>query len=185
MTKTTGERLRLLRTSHGVSLSELSRRSGVGKGTISELEHDLRGARLDTLFALTTALDAPLGALMPDRDSADDPHVSGTSVTAALLDRWDLGPVSVEIYRATVTEEVQESVSHASGVQETVTVVQGRVLVGPTDGGLELGAGESHRYAADVPHRFTALGGPAQIVLLMHYPTPSPITEEGQNHHDR
>lgn len=186
MSGTTGERLRLLRAGRGVSLSELSRRSGVGKGTISELEHDRRGARLDTLFALTTALGAPLGVLMPDRDGVGDQHVSGTSVTAILLDRWDVQRGLVEAYRATVTAERQESDAHAPGVEETVTVVQGRVLVGPAGVERELRAGESHRYAGDEPHRFAAVGGPAQVVLLMHYPTiDRDGTEEGRDHHDR
>jgi len=188
---TVGERLRSLRTSHGVSLSELSRRSGVGKGTISELEHDLRGARLDTLFALTTALGAPLGALMPDRGGGGDEHVSGASVTAVLLERWDLEPGPVEVYRATVNVGPQRSDAHAPGVEETVTVIQGRVLVGPLGAPRELRAGESHRYAGDVPHTFTAVADPAQIVLLMHYPSrgtstsTNTTTEEGRDHHDR
>lgn len=61
-----GTRLKRLRSARRRSLSELSLCSGIGKGTISELENDRRGARLDTLFALTTALDVPLGALLPD-----------------------------------------------------------------------------------------------------------------------
>jgi len=88
MAQTTGERLRALRTERGMSLSELSRRSGVGKGTVSELENDRRGARLDTLFALTAALGAPLGAALPDDQSAAPRPVVGDSVSAVLLDRW-------------------------------------------------------------------------------------------------
>jgi transcriptional regulator with XRE-family HTH domain len=171
MNESMGARLQRLRVERGVSLSELARRSGVGKGTISELERDLRGARLETLFALTTALDAPLGALLSDgRDAAAADAVSGASVAAILLGRWRDDPWLLEAYRAEVTGGRQKSPAHAAGVEETVTVVRGRVSVGPEGDEHELGEGESRRYPASAPHLFRALGGPARIVLLMHYP---------------
>lgn len=167
-----GSKLRLLRAERGVSLSELSRRSGIGKGTISELENDRRGARLDTLFALTTALDAPLSSLL-----SDALPVEGASVAATLLARWPLDGSLVEVYRATLGVTPQESSAHAAGVEETVTVVRGRVLIGPAGGERSLGEGESLRYPGDQPHHFRALGDPADVVLLMHYPSLSSSTE--------
>lgn len=167
MVETLGARLRRLRVERGCSLSELARRSGVGKGTISELENDRRGARLGTLFALTTALDAPLGALLADG------AVRGESVAAVQLGRWPVGGQLVEVYRAVVGEARQESAPHAAGVEETVTVVRGRVRVGPAGGERELAAGQSLRYPGDRPHVFEALGDPAEVLLLMHYPEPA------------
>jgi transcriptional regulator with XRE-family HTH domain len=169
--ETLGTRLRRLRVGQSCSLSELSRRSGVGKGTISELENDRRGARLDTLFALTTALGEPLGALMPGGGSAAVAQVEGDSVTATLLARWPVERYLVEVYRAALAERRQESAAHAAGVLETVTVVRGRVLAGCAGDERELGEGESLRYRGDLPHRFAALGAPADVVLLMHYPS--------------
>jgi transcriptional regulator with XRE-family HTH domain len=166
---TLGARLRQLRRENGCSLSELSRRSGVGKGTISELENDRRGARLDTLFALTTALGAPLGALLPDDGASGACPVQGDSVTATLLDRWPVERYLVEVYRAVLTGRQQESAAHAPGVQETVTVVRGRVRVGCAGDERELGEGESLRYRGDLPHRFASIGASADVVLLMHY----------------
>lgn len=179
-----GSRLRRLRDDRGMSLSQLSRLSGVGKGTISELENDRRGARLDTLFALTTTLSAPLGALLSDGGAADGQPIAGASVSAVFLDRWRVGSGLVEFYRATLAVTQQESHAHAVGVEETLTVIRGRVLIGPIDHERELGAGESLRYPGDVPHRFQALGDSAEIVLLMHYPDHTP-SEKGSVHHDR
>lgn len=183
MAATTGEQLRALRGALGVSLSELSRRSGVGKGTISELENDRRGARLDTLFALTAALGAPLSAALPDGPVSAAVAVVGDSVNAVLLDRWTTRTALVEVYRATLSPDEQESDPHADGVEETITVVGGRVLVGPVGGERTLGAGESLRYAGDTPHRFRALDGTADVLLLMHYPL-DPV-QEGTIHDDR
>ncbi|MBT2504279.1 helix-turn-helix domain-containing protein [Curtobacterium sp. ISL-83] len=183
MDESVGSRLRQLRNDRSVSLSQLSRLSGVGKGTISELENDRRGARLDTLFALTTALNAPLGALLSGHGTAGDQSIAGASVTAVFLGRWTVGTGLVEFYRATLAASRQRSHSHAVGVEETVTVVQGRVLVGPAGAERELGEGESLRYPGDVPHQFEALDDAAEIVLLMHYPDHT-TSDEGSAHHD-
>jgi transcriptional regulator with XRE-family HTH domain len=172
MNGTVGSRLRSLRTERSVSLSELARRSGIGKGTISELENDRRGARLETLFALATALNAPLGALLADPADVELTRVSGTSVGALLIDRWTIGTSLVEVYRAALAPTRQDSPPHAAGIEETITVVQGRVRVGPVDAARELSEGESLRYPGDAPHRFQAIGHPAEVVLLMHYPAP-------------
>jgi len=168
--ETLGTRLKQLRVERGCSLSELSRLSGVGKGTISELENDRRGARLGTLFALSTAMGAPLGALMPDGGTWGTSPVQGDSVTATLLARWPMEQYLVEVYRATLAEQQQESAAHAPGVMETVAVVRGRVRVGCAGDERELDEGESLRYRGDLPHRFVSLGGSADVVLLMHYP---------------
>lgn len=183
MGQTTGERLRTLRAGIGMSLSELSRQSGVGKGTISELENDRRGARLDTLFALTTALGVPLGAALADDHAAASRPINGDSVRAVLLDRWSTRSRLTEVYRATLTPDQQESDAHASGVEETITVVSGRVLVGPVGEQQALDEGKSLRYAGDLPHRFQALGEPAEVLLLMHYP--HAVIQKGSTHHDQ
>lgn len=89
----------------------------------------------------------------------------------------------MEVYRATLSPEQQGSLAHAAGVKETVTVVRGRVRVGPVGSDRELREGESLRYSGAVPHLFRALDGPAEVVLLMHYP--QHLSEEGKIRHDR
>ena len=108
-----------------MSLSELSRRSGTGQGTISELEERLRGCSVDTLFGLTIALDAPLGALLPDGTRTDAERVAGESITAVLLGQWRVRSGVVEVYRVSLTSNRQNSPAHAVGIEEIVTVVQG------------------------------------------------------------
>lgn len=176
-----GARLRRARQEHGLSLSELARRSGLGKGTVSELENGLRGARLDTLFALSTALEIPLGALLPGSDGQEPAAVQGESVTAVALGSWRSGSGMIEAYRATVTPRHQHSQAHQPGVEETVTVIRGRVRVGTAGDERELGPGEGLRYRGDTPHTFAGADGDAEVLLLMHYPT-SPVDQEGASH---
>lgn len=163
-----GRRLRALRTEQGVSLSELARRSGLGKGTLSELETGRRNPTLETLFALTTALGEPLSAaLAPAPDQA--PHATGTAVDAWLVERLP----GTEVLRLRVRPGAeQRSPAHAAGVTEQLLVVSGRLRLGPEDAPAELDAGQSATYAGDVPHVFAALGGrEVRAVLVMRYPT--------------
>ena len=87
---------------------------------------------------------------------------------AVLFDRWELGPELVEVYRTVLLSDWQDSAAHATGI--AATVVRGRVRVGPAGAERELRPGESLRYPGDVPHRFRALGQPAEAVLLVHCP---------------
>ncbi len=67
--------LHRLRRAHGLTLADLSQRSGVAKGTISELERGQGNPTIDTLFTLAYALNATLA------DLVDDPQPSRTEVS--------------------------------------------------------------------------------------------------------
>lgn len=175
-------KLRQTREYRGLSLSELARRSGIGKGTVSELENGLRGARLDTLFALSTALQVPLGALLPNSADELPTAISGTSVTATLIGKWASSAGTIETYRTTVSTRRQHSDAHHLGVEETITVISGRVQAGVEGHERELGPGESIRYRGDKPHAFAAVGSDAEAILIMHYP--HSVNQKGA-HHDQ
>lgn len=155
-----GARLRALRTASGWSLSELARRTGLGKGTLSELESGQRNPTLATLFSITTTLGLPLSALVPDEVGP----VSGDAVDAWLVERLP----GVDVFRLRVRPgAAQVSAPHAPGVTEQVLVVSGRLLVA---GGIVLGPCESTTYDGGVPHRWEALDEAASAVLVMRYP---------------
>lgn len=126
---------------------------------------------METLFALTDAMGAPLGALLPASASRPTAPVTGDVVEAVLLDRWQSEHQLVETYRATVGQNMQQSTPHAAGVEETVVVLHGTVEVGPD--AQRLGPGQSLRYAGDHDHGFRAVGGDAEVLILMHYPSPA------------
>ena len=167
-----GARLKALRAAEGISLSELARRAGLGKGTLSELESGRRNPTLETLFALTTALRRPLSAALP---AAPIPHpdASGAAVDAWLVER----AAGSEVFRLRVRAgNKQESAPHAAGVAEQVLVVRGLLRFGPTDGPVELEPGGSLAYPGDVTHVWEALGGEdVSAVLVMRYPARSPV----------
>lgn len=158
-----GARLRGARQDRGLSLSELARRAGLGKGTLSELEAGTRNPTLETLFALTTALGLPLSAALPSEQPP--PDAVGGAVDAWLVERTG----RAEVFRLRVrADAVQRSAPHAPGVTEQVLVVQGRLRLGP-DQDL-LGPGQALEYPGDVPHVWRAEGGDVSAVLVMRYP---------------
>jgi len=168
-----GRALRQLRRDAGISLSELSRRSGVGKATLSELEAGRRNPTLETLYALTTALRVPLSAALPEpRASAD--AISGRAVDAVLISRVAAanGSMTTEVYRVVIRPgAVQRSEAHTAGTTEHLIVISGTAVVGPQGRPRTVRAGRSHGWAADTPHTYAAQGsGRVDAILVMCYP---------------
>jgi transcriptional regulator with XRE-family HTH domain len=66
-----GESLRTLRKSRGLTLDELSRRSGVSSGLVSQLERGIGNPAFGTLLQLAHGLDISVGQMIqvPDQDS--------------------------------------------------------------------------------------------------------------------
>jgi transcriptional regulator with XRE-family HTH domain len=169
-----GRRLKALRRADGLSLSELARRSGVGKGTLSELESGLRNPTLDTLYALTTALGRPLSAVLDDPPAGvaeGAGGVSGTGVTAALLERHEDADAATDVFRITIADgAVQHSAPHAPHTTESLMVLSGTAVVGLPDDPQTAGPGGHATWHADAPHLYSAPHGEVRGVLFVRYP---------------
>jgi transcriptional regulator with XRE-family HTH domain len=59
-----GQRLRELRTEHGVSQDQLARKTGIHSTAIGRLERGDREPRLGTILRLARGLGIPAGALL-------------------------------------------------------------------------------------------------------------------------
>ncbi|PRY00765.1 helix-turn-helix domain-containing protein [Allonocardiopsis opalescens] len=166
-----GRRLRELRTEQGISLSELARRSGLGKATLSELESGRRNPTLETLYALTTALSTHLTAVLTPATAQAE--VSGGAVDAVLLERYQDDEATTEVFRVRVRAgALQESPAHPPGTTERIIVLGGTARVGPTGAATLVGPGRQADWAADVPHEYSAPDGDAEAVLVVRYPRP-------------
>jgi transcriptional regulator with XRE-family HTH domain len=171
--------LRRERHRAGLSLTEVARRAGVAKSTLSQLESGTGNPSLETLWALCVALDAPFSRLLdPPRP---DTHViradEGPTVAAAQADyqatllagcppgaRRDIYRIAAEPGHARASEP------HTPGVVEHVVVGAGRALVGVAGQAAELGPGDYIRYPGDLPHVFEALEPRTQAVLMSEHP---------------
>jgi transcriptional regulator with XRE-family HTH domain len=159
----------------GLSLSELARSAGVAKSTLSQLESGAGNPSLETLWALSVALDVPFSRLV---DLPPRPRVTvlrrgeGAAVAserahyvATLLASCPPG-ARRDIYLLNVEPgPPRESRPHSPGTMEHAVIGSGRALVGPVGEAVELGPGDYMCYPGDVPHICDALE-PGTVVVM-------------------
>jgi transcriptional regulator with XRE-family HTH domain len=171
--------LRRERRRTGLSLTEVARRAGIAKSTLSQLESGTGNPSLETLWAICVVLDVPFSRLLdPPR-----PHTQviraqeGPTVAAAQADYQATLLAACppgarrDVYRiAAEPGQARASQPHGPGVLEHVVIGAGRALVGVAGEAAELGPGDYIRYPGDVPHIFEALEPRTQAVLVSEHP---------------
>jgi transcriptional regulator with XRE-family HTH domain len=171
--------LRRERHRTGLSLTEVARRAGIAKSTLSQLESGTGNPSLETLWAICVALDVPFSRLLdPPRPRTQVIRADeGPTVAAAQADYQAtlLAAVSpgvrCDVYRiAAEPGHARASQPHSPGVVEHAVISAGRALVGATGEVAELGPGDYIRYPGDVPHVFEALEPGTQAVLVSEHP---------------
>ena len=170
--------LRRERARVGLSLTELARRAGIAKSTLSQLESGTGNPSLETLWALATALGVPLGRLI-DPPKSDIRviragegvimHAEHDPYEAAMLASCPPG-ARRDIYRVSAEPgEGHLARPHTAGTVEHLILGTGRVLAGPEGEAVELGPGDYLRYPCDVPHVFDALEpGTLGVIIMEH-----------------
>ncbi|WP_373288044.1 helix-turn-helix domain-containing protein [Streptomyces lasiicapitis] len=170
--------LRRERTRAGLSLSELAKRAGIAKSTLSQLEAATGNPGIETVWALAVALGVPFSVLVESPDPgvtviragegptmrAEQASYAGTLLSA--------GPTGVrrDIYHGAMEPgSVRESEPHIPGSVEHLVVSTGRMIAGPAGGTVELGPGDYMSYRGDVPHSYEALSPGTTFVLVMQH----------------
>jgi len=170
--------LRRERSRAGLSLTEVARRAGLAKSTLSQLENGTGNPSLETLWALGTALGVPLSRLIdpPRREiqlirAGEGPvmRAAHDSYQAAMLASCPPG-ARRDIYRVTAEPGAGHLASpHTAGTLEHVILGTGRALAGPQGEAVELGPGDYLRYPGDVPHVFDAMEPGTLGVFIMEH----------------
>src|SRR5579863_5829691 len=170
--------LRRERRRTGLSLTEVARRAGIAKSTLSQLESGTGNPSLETLWAICVALDAPFSRLLdPPRPQilvirADEgPTVSAAhaSYRATLLTASPPG-ARRDVYRIDAEPgQARASEPHMPGVTEHVVLGSGRALVGVAGEPVEIGPGDYISYPGDLPHVFEALEPRTRAVLVSEH----------------
>jgi transcriptional regulator with XRE-family HTH domain len=168
--------LRRERDRAGVSLSELARRAGIAKSTLSQLESGAGNPSVETLWALGAALGVPFSRLVdPLRPgvrvirAGEGPaiYAERASYAATLLASCPPG-ARRDIYRLhTQPGEPRISEPHMPGTAEHVVLSTGRALAGPIGDPVELAPGDYVTYPGDVPHIFRALDPDTTAVMIV------------------
>lgn len=169
--------LRALRARAELSLSELARRSGIAKGTLSQLESGTSNPTIETVFSLSNALGVPVSSLLTERldpdvvlvRSSELEVLSSNAVDLRMLRRLDVTDTVFELFDQRIRPgHVQHSAGHPG--REHVIVTAGVLRVGPADSPYELGPGDYVSFPAQQSHTYETVEGPVTSVLLLEYP---------------
>ncbi|MEQ9885324.1 helix-turn-helix domain-containing protein [Pectobacterium zantedeschiae] len=161
-----------------LSVTELAKRAGLAKSTLSQLESGIGNPSLETLWALAMALDVQVSQLIGQprqhvqvirANEGAATYSEQANYAATLLAACPAG-VQRDIYRLKVQPgEVRLSQPHSPGTIEHVILSHGRARIGPVTQPIELSAGDYISYSADVPHLFDALEVDTSAVMLIEH----------------
>ncbi|GAA3651042.1 helix-turn-helix domain-containing protein [Microbacterium marinilacus] len=167
--------LRREREAAGLSISELARRAGVSKATVSQLENGSGNPSVETLWAIGVALGVPFAVLVDQQAGAPTlirvADLSGVPSAAApysatLLSASPPGARRDVYLIQAEPGEPRRSLPHHAGTTEHVILISGGARIGPDDATIELSPGDYLSYAGDVPHVFEALVPGTSAVMI-------------------
>ena len=121
-----GRHLQKLRQDKGVSLSQLAAGAGIAKSNLSRLEQGNGNPTLDTIWRLAKQLDVPFGQLVHPLSTS----VGENGVEVRLIEQGQGVPNVDAYWMAVAPNTLREAEAHATGTQETITVISGSVEAG-------------------------------------------------------
>ena len=161
-------RLRALREERELSLDVVARAAGMAPSTLSRLETGKRRLAVDHLAPLARALGTSVDALLAPEPQGD-PRVRRRART---VDGMRVLPLSREgrsgprAYHLTLPERGEPTLRSHEG-HEWLYVLSGRVRLLLGDEDLVLEPGEAAEFSTWTPHWLSAVGGPAEVLVLM------------------
>jgi transcriptional regulator with XRE-family HTH domain len=174
-----GSTLQSLRQGRGLSLDELSRKAGVSKSMLSQIERNQANPTVAVVWRLATALGVAVGELLGDGRPAGPAIITVPAHATPTLKSPDgkcelriLGPIELagqfEWYELTVQPGgALESQPHEPGSREHLSVLSGTLDVSAGADTHRLKTGETARYAVDVTHAIRNPGKTAASALLV------------------
>ncbi|MDH4390026.1 MAG: XRE family transcriptional regulator [Aquabacterium sp.] len=175
-----GVALAALREQQALSLDELSRRAGVSKSMLSQIERAQANPTVAVVWRLANALGVPLTDLLQSAQAPtlpaittvarhDTPTLRGADNGCELR---ILGPIDLagqfEWYALQMQAgAVLDSQAHGPGSREHLTVLTGTLALTAGDSSASLAAGETARYAADQAHAIRNPGPGLATALLV------------------
>jgi transcriptional regulator with XRE-family HTH domain len=181
-----GARVASLREARKVSIEQLAARTGFDAGFLRDLEGDEVHPPLAVLLRVARGLGVRLGTFIDDRVS-EDPYIvrldqreeemtaSRGKNTPTALRFHSLGkgksdrhmePFFVEILEESANDDTESS--HEG--EEFLVVTSGTIEVRYAGRAHRLGTGDSIYYNSIVPHRVSAVGGPATVYAVFYVP---------------
>jgi DNA-binding XRE family transcriptional regulator len=165
------QRLRQLRSQHGLTLEDVAGRSNIDVSTLSRLESGKRRLALDHLPRLAAALSVTTDELLQSPE-VEDPRVKGSSHTWHNVTYWPLtrqGPAGgLHAFKIRVSARRRnppgELPVHDGHDWMYVLSGQMRLLLGERD--FTIKCGEAVEFSTWTPHWFGAVGGPVEAIAI-------------------
>ncbi|MBV8502275.1 MAG: helix-turn-helix transcriptional regulator [Paucibacter sp.] len=174
-----GATLQSLRQAQGLSLDELSRRAGVSKSMLSQIERNQANPTVAVVWRLANALRVDMAELLGGEKTAAPTIQTVPAHATPLLATPDglcslriLGPIELagqfEWYELSMQPGgALESAAHEPGSREHLSVLSGHVEVTASGTSRQLQSGETARYAVDGPHAIRNTGKTVATALLV------------------
>src|SRR3954468_1378584 len=167
-----GPRLRKIRDLRGLTLTDVSAKTGISKSTLSRLETGQRRPTLELLLPLAQAYRVPLDDLV-GAPEVGDPRIrlKARRVHGRTVLPLSQGPMGVQAWKIIlpVTRAVPKLRSHEG--HEWMYVLTGRMRLVLGDQEIELGVGDAIEFDTSVPHWFGNAGEqPAEVLSVFGRP---------------
>jgi transcriptional regulator with XRE-family HTH domain len=170
--------IRRERARSGLSLTELARRAGIAKSTLSQLESGTGNPSVETLWALGVALGVPFSRLVDQPKSTAQVIRSGEGL-ATYSERANYAAVLLascppnarrDIFRIQAQPGAPRlSQPHMPGTTEHVVLGTGKALIGPAEEPIVLMPADYITYPGDELHIFEALEPDTTAVMIMEH----------------
>lgn len=182
--------VRARRQALGLSLDQLCAQAGVSKGALVALENGDANPTFGTIVRVADALQTPVSMLFETPDPAPVRVVSHADVPefwqgaqggSARLLMTIPGVTPVEYWTWLLQPgEAYASHPHPEGVREVITVLSGALLLTLNGTVVEIPAGSTALFAADLGHGYAAAGERCEFLMQVHLPASHGASSQGR-----
>lgn len=176
-----GGTIRTRRARLGWTLDALAARAGVSRAMLSEIERGVKNPTIKVVCQIAAGLDCTVSSLLGEATpTAAEPRVTRRDERRVLIDprsgveRHLLSPafqgrgIEVLWYEIPPGAETGTFPPHRPGVAEHITLVEGGLHCRLGEHAVQLEAGDSVSFPADIPHAFGNPGTtPCRYVLII------------------
>jgi transcriptional regulator with XRE-family HTH domain len=174
-----GNKIRKLRRTQNISIEQLSEKTGLSTGLISQIERDITGPSLASMWKIAQALNVPLNYFF-DEDNDKNPIVRkdsrkkimlpNSNITYELLSP-DLKDRKIECLLVEIQPgecSADEQIGHEG--EECGYVIKGKLKVKWGTKEYLLDEGDSIYFDSTIPHRYVNIGDDVCISIWSMVP---------------
>nr|WP_244298340.1 XRE family transcriptional regulator [Micromonospora cremea] len=167
-----GPRLKRIRAQRGVTLTDLSERTGISKSTLSRLENGQRRPSLELLLPLAQAYRVPLDDLV-GAPEVGDPRIrlKPRRVHGRTVLPLTQQPNGVQAWKIVIPASQSTPNPRIHDGYEWLYMLSGRMRLILGDRDFVLGVGEAAEFDTQLPHWFGSTGeGSAEVLSIFGRP---------------